>query len=286
MLATAMTGCIRNDDSDLDCERTRIHFCYYGDTPDQCRLLDKVDNLYLYVYDQEGNLVRQLNLSNTELTAAGKSVKMNLPNGEYTLVVWGNNSDNSKVSGESKLSDAKIGCASHTSGQTPRQNDALYFGSKKITVVQSTYRDETVMLTSRHIPIAIYVAGAPAPSTRAGASVSLKMHNMSAVRSFATGGCAGKACFEPEFVWDATKSIYTTSVNALRFDNNTDIEVELLNGDGTVSQHTLQLAVFMTTNSIDVTSKDEVSVNIQFTFSGATVTVKPWVREGLDPGFE
>lgn len=30
----ALSGCIRNDGSGLDCERTRISFTYYGDIPE------------------------------------------------------------------------------------------------------------------------------------------------------------------------------------------------------------------------------------------------------------
>ena len=74
----ALSGCIRDDGSGLDCERTRISFYYYGDVPGQCRFLEKSDNVTLFVYDSDGNLVARRTQSGADLQAH-KGVNLNLP---------------------------------------------------------------------------------------------------------------------------------------------------------------------------------------------------------------
>ena len=90
--ALALSGCIRDDGSGLDCERTRISFTYYGDIPERCRFLEKTDQVTLFVYNSDGKLVMTRTKSIGDLQGY-KGINLNLPNGEYYLIAWTNLTD-------------------------------------------------------------------------------------------------------------------------------------------------------------------------------------------------
>ena len=163
----ALSGCIRDDGSGLDCERTRISFYYYGDVPGQCRFLEKSDNVTLFVYDSDGNLVARRTKSGADLQAH-KGVNLNLPDGNYSLVAWTNLTDGTEIHDAEQLSKAVLGSAAYYAGDPiiHHENDRVYFATKKITVVQSQFRDEELLFDQAHIPLHVHVTGAAAPAQR------------------------------------------------------------------------------------------------------------------------
>ena len=59
-----------------------------------------------------------------------------------------------------------LGCRDYYAGNPiiELENDRIYYAFKKITVVQSEFRDEEMQFTQAHIPLHIYITGAAAPT--------------------------------------------------------------------------------------------------------------------------
>lgn len=282
LLGLSVTGCVRDDGSDLDCDRTHILFCYYGDTPDgACRFLDKMENVHLFIYDTDGNLVTNITRTYEELQQY-KGVNVNLPDGEYQLVAWTNISANTQIENMQQLRDALLCCAHQGNSTQPHNHDPIYFASKTITVVESEFRDEMMHFVQSHIPIHLHVAGAPAPS-KSDEHIRMDVSNINPQMSF-SGSCSeATSDYRPTLTYNTATYQYEGVVNAYRFGNQNRIEVALSNGDGSECYKTINLADFLTEHAISVEASDEVSLGIRFRFNNASVEVTPWEEENIDP---
>lgn len=283
-LALTLFGCIRDDGSGLDCDRTRVSFSYYGDAPGVCRFLDKTDRVTLYVYDSDGKLVVTQTKEIAELRNY-KGMNLNLPDGDYTLVAWTNTTVKSQVNHADYLPDAVLGCADYYAGQSAisHENDRVYYAAKRITAVQSQFRDEELVFSQAHIPVRIHVTGVAAPS-RASAPVELEMVNLHPQMGF-DGSCTHtlKTTYRPPLAYDEQTGDYIATVNAFRFADDNDIEIKLSGSGGAVTFKTVALTDFMDEHSISVEDKDETEIAIRFRFNNTSVEVTPWEEEDIDP---
>ena len=282
--ALALSGCIRDDGSGLDCERTRISFTYYGDIPGRCRFLQKTDQVTLFVYNSDGKLVMTRTKSIGDLQGY-KGINLNLPNGEYYLIAWTNLTDCTEIHDSGKLSDAVLGCRDYYAGNPiiELENDRIYYAFKKITVVQSEFRDEEMQFTQAHIPLHIYITGAAAP-TKADAPVEVDIANLHPQMGFdGTASSSLKSVYRAQLVHDAETGDYTSRINAYRFLNDNDVQLTLSSSGGTVRYKTVNLVDFMNEHSISVDDKDEVEIAIRFRFNNTSVDVTPWEEEDIDP---
>ena len=281
----ALSGCIRDDGSGLDCERTRISFYYYGDVPGQCRFLEKSDNVTLFVYDSDGNLVARRTKSGADLQAH-KGVNLNLPDGNYSLVAWTNLTDGTEIHDAEQLSKAVLGSAAYYAGDPiiHHENDRVYFATKKITVVQSQFRDEELLFDQAHIPLHVHVTGAVAPATRATAPIEVDIVNLHPQMGFdGASASALKSVYRAQLAYDAETGDYVARVNAFRFLNDNDIRLKLSNSGGEICYKTVELADFMNEHAISVEDKDEAEIAIRFRFNNTSVEVAPWEEEDIDP---
>ena len=280
-----LSGCIRDDGSGLDCDRTRISFLYYGDVPGQCRFLEKSDNVTLLVYDSGGNLVAIHTKSGADLQAY-KGINLNLPDGDYSLVAWTNLTDGTELRDTEQLSKAVLGSAAYYAGNSVihHENDRVYFATKKITVVQSQFRDEKLLFSQAHIPLRIHVTGAAMPTTRATAPIEVDIENLNPQMGFdGVSTPILKGVYRAQLSYDMETGDYTACVNAFRFLNDNDIQLKLSNSGGSVCYKTVGLADFMNEHSISVEDKDEAEIAIRFRFNNTSVDVAPWEEEDVDP---
>lgn len=280
--ALLATGCIMNDGEGLDCERTRVHFNYFGDHPElNCRFLEKADNVEVFIYEEKsGKLVSRISRSKSELVKDDKMIKLNLLDGKYHVVGWANVGTNSVVSGNADAVSATIGCKD---GENPTTNDKLYFGFRTIDVVQSTFRDEKVEVKSSHIPIRLYVAGYT-ENSRAGGAVTAKINNLDSKLDLFSGQATGeKATYAPVFAYDNASREYIAEMQALRFKKDNDIEIQLFDGDGAEIK-TVALSEYL--NEYDIALSDETEIAIRFTVTPIGVTVEPWEEHNIDPGLQ
>lgn len=283
--AFTLLGCIRDDGTGPDCDRTRISFCYFGDSPGSaCRLVEKTDNVTLYVYDAGGKLVMECTKSNADLRDY-KGINLNLPDGEYTLVAWTNLTPKSQVNNGDQLADATVGCADYYSGLPviEHENDRVYYSAKKITVVQSQFRNEEMQFAQAHIPLHIHVTGVAAP-TRASAPVEVDLVNLHPQMGF-DGACTRnlKTVYRAPLAYDAQTGDYTACVYAFRFPDDNDIELKLSGSGGGECYKSVALADFMDEHSISVEGRDEAEIAVRFRFNNTSVEVTPWEEEDIDP---
>lgn len=289
LLAFTLSGCIRDDGTGEDCDRTQISFCYYGDSPEQaCRFVDKTDQVTLFVYDNTGNLVMSRTKDNAALSIH-KGMNLNLPDGEYYLVAWTNITDCTEAHETGTLSAATLGNGEYYAGNPVirQENDRLYYASKKITVVQSEYRHEEMKFQQAHIPLRIHIIGAAAPTdTRSpgGAPVEMDVSNLHPQMGFDGASTASLTCiYRPDLSYDTQTGSYTATVHAFRFSDENDIELKLSNVGGTICYKTVRLADFMNEHAISVDDKDEAEIAIRFRFNNTSVEIAPWEEGNIDP---
>lgn len=283
--AFMLLGCIRDDGSGLDCDRTRISFCYFGDAPGSaCRLVEKTDNVTLYVYDSDARLVMECTKSNADLRQY-KGINLNLPDGDYTLVAWTNLTPKSQVNDTERLPDATVGCADYYSGQPVigHENDRVYYATKQITVVQSEFRNEEMQFSQAHIPLHIHVTGVAAP-TRASVPVEVDLVNLHPQMGFdGTSTRNLKTVYRAPLAYDGQTGDYTACVYAFRFPDDNDIELRLSASGGGECYKSVTLTDFMSEHSISVEDKDEAEIALRFRFNNNSVEITPWEEEDIDP---
>ena len=289
LLAFALLGCIRDDGTGDDCDRTQISFCYYGDSPEEaCRFVEKTDQVTLFVYDSAGRLVMSRTKDNAALSAH-KGMNLNLPDGEYYLVAWTNITDCSEAHETGTLSAATLGNGDYYAGHPviEQTNDRLYYAGKKITVVQSEYRHEEMKFRQAHIPLRIHIMGAAAPTdtkSSAGTPVEMNVANLHPQMGFDGVSTASlTSVYRPELSYDAQTESYTATVYAFRFSDENAIELKLSNAGGAVSYKTVRLTDFMNEHAISVDDKDEAEIAIRFRFNNTSVDISPWEEGDIDP---
>lgn len=178
-----------------------------------------------------------------------------------------------------------LGCRDYYAGNPiiELENDRIYYAFKKITVVQSEFRDEEMQFTQAHIPLHIYITGAAAP-TKADAPVEVDIANLHPQMGFdGTASSTLKSVYRAQLVHDAETGDYTSRINAYRFLNDNDVQLTLSSSGGTVRYKTVNLVDFMNEHSISVDDKDEVEIAIRFRFNNTSVDVTPWEEEDIDP---
>lgn len=284
--ALALQGCIRHNESGIDCDRTHVIFRYYGDVPGKCRFMEKTDQVTLFVYDSDGKLVSRRTKLKSEM-ASYAGMNLNLPDGDYELVAWTNISHCTEVKNGDQLSEASVGCTGYyasTDGTVKgRENDRMYFARKHITVVQSEFRDEEMEFSQNHVPIYVYVANAGSP-TRATMPVEIGISNINPQMAFDGHCSAVTATYYPPLTYNEETGEYVCRLNAYRFGNQNNIMVTLYNsGTGEIYKEQ-PLADFMTANSVSVDDKDEAGIAMRFRFAPTGVEIAPWEEENIDPG--
>lgn len=84
-----LNSCLKEEAGYCDDGQLSLRFSYILNPYFVDRFADEVQNLDIYVYNEAKELVHKQRYACTELNP-GRSVKQNLPQGVYTVVVWGN----------------------------------------------------------------------------------------------------------------------------------------------------------------------------------------------------
>lgn len=131
LLQIVVVSCNFMDQPALCPYNVRLEYWYAG-YPDENVLPLRVDNLQEFLFDEEGNCLRRLNLRGDSLLGHTDQ----LPAGKYHIVVWGNLPDNDKVctlGTETSLSEVRLVAnrqADTYSANTPR----LYYAEAELEV--------------------------------------------------------------------------------------------------------------------------------------------------------
>ena len=164
-------------------------------------------------------------------------------------------------------------------------NDSLYFAEREITIVNESYKVDTVYFSSAHIKMQIELEGLDVGSTRAATSpVSIEMGKLSSTVDFTKTFSNERVSYFPLVTFDSNAQKFGSKFNVLRFNDDNEVYLRLRDLQSNEELYTMQLKDFMKDNNITVNGINEVTVGIRIYFNGTAITVKPWDEEVIRPG--
>lgn len=171
LLLVTVTGCIKENLD--DCETT-LYFSYLGDGTKEI-FPQKIEKVDMYIYNQNNVFVQKTVLNRKELNRQ-RGTTLNLPSGQYHIICWGNSLNDTRINEGSSLQNNLVGAPHYFTKELISTNDSLYFGEREITIVNESYKVDTVYFSSAHIKMQIELEGLDVGSTRAATSpVSIEM---------------------------------------------------------------------------------------------------------------
>jgi len=133
-----LNGCIKENLD--DCKPYCIHFVYDYNLEYNDLFSKEVTKMNLYVFDENGNFVKEFQEIIPSTSSGTYSMEIPLPNGQYTFIAWaGVSPDAYAVAGgdalkNTKLDDFKLQLAQLAAGETNQKLPDLYFGRLTSTV--------------------------------------------------------------------------------------------------------------------------------------------------------
>jgi len=274
------SGCIKDDLEDCIVEGKPLYFSYLGDINREI-FPQKINEVNLYVYDQAESLVQTIILNKTDLNTL-QGTKLDLPNGNYHIVCWGNVFSETQVNNElSRGPEAFVSTPEFLTDETITTNDSLYFGSLDIQITNDIIKPDTVYFKSSHIKMLVKLEGLDDYDV---SPVKLQIENLSPTVDFYQKYSADTTSYYPVISRDNAANDFIARFNVLRFNNDNNINIKLINTESGKIIYTLKLKDFLAQNSITVNGINEAFVGIAFWFNGLGVTVKPWDEENITPG--
>ncbi len=270
-----MPGCIKEDMSDCG---TFLYFSYLGDFDTEI-FPEKVNKVNLYVYDKNGNLVQTTTLDKGDLNRS-QGIQLLLPEGDYHVVCWGNTFNETQINGESSVGSGIVAAPHYFTKETITTNDSLYIGSKDIRLAGDVLTRDTVYFSSAHIKMLVQTIGLEGESSY---PFTIEVGNVSPTVDFNKRFSAEKAIYYP-ISTNHGNGEYDARFNVLRFNDDNDVYVRLIDKETSAVVYTLNLKDFMSENNITVNGINEAFIGISFRFNGLSVTVKPWDEENITPG--
>lgn len=285
-------GCIKEDMSDCPPEvNTSLTFSYTGDTNDPAMFGTMIDRVDLFVFDrQSGQHILTKTIGKTDLRAF-QGTELYLPEGDYRILAWGNAFDNTEIL-YSSLSTGRVHAPAYNTTPQSRitTNDHLYYGDYNITVPATDNVPQSVTgdipFHGAHINIEIFVKNfghANVPATYPVVEMTNLMPQYdiqkTAMQPFAT-------TYYPFVEWDAVNTVATSCFQVLQFADYNTISVVIREPapDNTVKA-TIDLRQYMFDNNITVNGRNEATVSllVEFTDLGVTVTIPDWESGDMDP---
>jgi len=296
LLITGMlTGCIK-DNMD-DCHRSyTLLFRYTGDgTTDIFR--QKVTKVDLYVYNAETKqLVETYTVDRAALEQLQGITFDNLAPGNYEAVCWGNAGEHSLVDKCENKEQGSIASPEYYGGTSIATNDELYHAVKSFTISRA-WEDvkETCDFTCAHINLKVRMEGFENmffPLTKGTSDtcpVGLRMTSLAGCCHFNGEPSETLVTYTPETVRSAeSETAYEAVFCTLRFEDENDIELQLINPATSEPFHTLSMEKYLADNNLSVVDKQEVelSILIRFENGGVGITVQPFKEEDIHPGLD
>lgn len=275
-----LSGCIKDD---LENCYTYLHFTYYGDGTTDI-FPDKIGKVNLYVYDEGGTLVQTIDLNERSLRN-NQGTGLFLPTGKYHVICWGNSYSDTQINDPANIRSAIVAAPHYFTKETISTNDSLYMGSKDIMAFQSESVIDTIYFSSMHIKMKVEISGL---NDEIGATLSspieISIGNLSPTVDFTRILSNEDVVYYPQTKIEENTHEITSDFDVLRFNDDNDIYINLINKVTNDIIYTLKLKDFMADNNISVNGINEAFVGIRFRFNGTSVTVNPWDEEIITPG--
>ena len=161
ILAAMLSGCSFGDEPSVCPYNVRMEYWYAGSSTENT-LPTYVDNLRQYLFDAKGNLLATITLKGDSVAGWNG----NLPDGDYTLVLWGNLSDESnanetiQIQNENDMNMNEMTLSAQQTGIPPgyRGNTSrLYYGTTAFTLQNGATRRRRVYLSHAHAVLCVTV---------------------------------------------------------------------------------------------------------------------------------
>lgn len=161
ILAAMLSGCSFGDEPSVCPYNVRMEYWYAGSSTENT-LPTYVDNLRQYLFDAKGNLLATITLKGNSVAGWNG----NLPDGDYTLVLWGNLSDESnanetiQIQNENDMNMNEMTLSAQQTGIPPgyRGNTSrLYYGTTAFTLQNGATRRRRVYLSHAHAVLSVTV---------------------------------------------------------------------------------------------------------------------------------
>lgn len=161
ILAAMLSGCSFGDEPFVCPYNVRMKYWYAGSSTENT-LPTYVDNLRQYLFDAKGNLLATITLKGDSVAGWNG----NLPDGDYTLVLWGNLSDESnanetiQIQNENDMNMNEMTLSAQQTGIPPgyRGNTSrLYYGTTAFTLQNGATRRRRVYLSHAHAVLSVTV---------------------------------------------------------------------------------------------------------------------------------
>nr|WP_236659176.1 FimB/Mfa2 family fimbrial subunit [Parabacteroides goldsteinii] len=156
-----LSGCSFGDEPFVCPYNVRMEYWYAGSSTENT-LPTYVDNLRQYLFDAKGNLLATITLKGDSVAGWNG----NLPDGDYTLVLWGNLSDESnanetiQIQNENDMNMNEMTLSAQQTGIPPgyRGNTSrLYYGTTAFTLQNGATRRRRVYLSHAHAVLSVTV---------------------------------------------------------------------------------------------------------------------------------
>ncbi|WP_287330694.1 FimB/Mfa2 family fimbrial subunit [Parabacteroides sp.] len=161
ILAAMLSGCSFGDEPFVCPYNVRMEYWYAGSSTENT-LPTYVDNLRQYLFDAKGNLLATITLKGDSVAGWNG----NLPDGDYTLVLWGNLSDESnanetiQIQNENDMNMNEMTLSAQQTGIPPgyRGNTSrLYYETTAFTLQNGATRRRRVYLSHAHAVLSVTV---------------------------------------------------------------------------------------------------------------------------------
>jgi hypothetical protein len=285
------TACIREDRS--DCQNTIIHLEYVADGEEDV-IKEYVEDVDMYIFDYGGHRLRSYSM--TELPDG--TIKMNLNDGEYTLVTVANAKKHTSIH-EAPSDQREQFYLQHPNwyqaGDVVETHDHNYIGEVRVQITSDGVElRDTISFRSAHVNMEIQIEGLPAPATRANIPYTLRIEQSHARTNFYSQLSAmGQETIQPTLTYDAESNCYrTTNLALFRMDQGGVVtrescphQVVLLDADGTeMVRYSLYDYLQRFAQQIDVTKQEAtIPLAIQFHKLGVEIVLPGWNIEDVKP---
>ncbi|WP_295962459.1 FimB/Mfa2 family fimbrial subunit [uncultured Alistipes sp.] len=279
-------GCINEDMSDCPPPfNAELTFSYAGDRQEPEMFSRMIDGVTLVVFDRaSGRHILDKKVVKADLNRF-PGTQLYLPAGDYRIVCWGNAFDDTELLFGS-LAEGRVHAPAYGGGSRIATNDHLYYGDYDITVPAAGEVSGDIPFRGAHIDMQVYVKGLGQPSEPAAWPV-IEVGNlmpqydiqMNAIQPFGT-------TYYPATAWDAENKVVAACFQVLRFADDNPVTVTVREpSPGNAVKAVVDLKGHMEKNGISVDGRHEAAVSllIEFTDLGVTVTIPDWSTSITEP---
>lgn len=281
-------SCVGSDKD--DCPPSALSFSYTADGESNV-LSAYISDVTLCVFDEvTGRYVNRFSVNREQLLSA-EGFPLDLPDGTYRIVCWGNSGDHSRILIGNTWQESRIGHpAVFGSSSVPDTNDPLYYAITILTVKRGVSTAVALDFECAHISLALFIKGLDAsmlPIVRFDHLTPEMDFGMQAVNPYSVTYC-------PQVAYEEAQTRHVARLSVLRFATDNPITLEILEPSG-ASIYTLSLAEFMAahdlpsargaTRAIVTEGVQELTIPIEVIFKGTTVTASlpQWKDESVSP---